>query len=143
MIKEKDAQTNHKKELTQENQQTNPNQSIHPNLITQNQSSSIPNQLNQSYQSNQSNKSNQSDHSTTHHIKKETLHEKVLRNNSLDQTDFFKKSRHFLIMTDSGQPIYSRYGNAIENNGIFATFSAMISKFTFFNESNNKKENLQ
>jgi len=33
-------------------------------------------------------------------------------------------------MTDSGQPIFSRYGNAIENNGIFATLSAIMSKFT-------------
>jgi len=71
------------------------------------------------------------------------LNEKVNKNKLLDATAFFKKSRHFLIMTDSGQPIYSRYGNAIDNNGIFATFSAMISKFTLNQEKNNKKETLQ
>jgi hypothetical protein len=43
---------------------------------------------------------------------------------------FFQKSRHFFVMTDAGQPIYSRYGNAVENNGIFATLSAMMCKFT-------------
>ena len=48
----------------------------------------------------------------------------------MDQQTFFKKSRHYFIMTDAGQPIYSRYGNAIENNGIFATLSAIMSKFT-------------
>jgi len=46
-------------------------------------------------------------------------------------------------MTDSGQPIFSRYGNAIKNNGIFATFSAMISKLTFYNETEKIKESLQ
>jgi len=53
-----------------------------------------------------------------------------MRKKLVDQQTFFKKLRHYFIMTDAGQPIYSRYGNAIEYNGIFATLSAIMSKFT-------------
>lgn len=53
-----------------------------------------------------------------------------MKKKQVDQLTFFKKSRHFFIMTEGGQPIYSRYGNAIEFNGIFATLSAIMSKFT-------------
>lgn len=42
-------------------------------------------------------------------------------------------------MSDGGKPVYSRYGDPIENNSIFATLSAMITKFTIFNSN---KENL-
>ena len=55
--------------------------------------------------------------------------------------EFFKKKRHYLIMTEGGKPVYSRYGDPIENNSIFATLSAMITKFTIFN-SDTEKENL-
>jgi hypothetical protein len=52
------------------------------------------------------------------------------------------KKRHFLIMSDGGKPVYSRYGDPIENNSIFATLSAMITKFTIFNTDNSFKENI-
>ena len=63
-------------------------------------------------------------------------------NLSLKLDSFYKKKRHFLIMTEGGNPIYSRYGDAIENNSIFATISAIIIKFTFFNNKQNFKEQL-
>ena len=67
---------------------------------------------------------------------------KVKENASIKLDTFFTKKRHFLIMTDGGKPVYSRYGDAIENNSIFATISAMITKFTIFNNNNNFKEEL-
>ena len=45
-------------------------------------------------------------------------------------------------MSDGGKPVYSRYGDPIENNSIFATLSAMITKFTIFNTDNSIKENI-
>ena len=60
----------------------------------------------------------------------------------LKYEEFFNKKRHYLIMTDGGKPVYSRYGDEVENNSIFATFSAMITKFTIFNSNNNYKEEL-
>ena len=56
--------------------------------------------------------------------------------------EFFIKHRHYLIMSDGGKPVYSRYGDPIENNSIFATLSAMITKFTIFNSNDNDKEML-
>ena len=45
-------------------------------------------------------------------------------------------------MSDGGKPVYSRYGDPIENNSIFATLSAMITKFTIFNSGDSDKETL-
>ena len=67
---------------------------------------------------------------------------KVKKNISLNLDEFFTKKRHFLIMTDGGKPVYSRYGDAVNNNSIFATVSAMITKFTIFNSTHNYKEDL-
>ena len=67
---------------------------------------------------------------------------KVKDNASIKLDTFFTKKRNFLIMTDGGKPVYSRYGDAIENNSIFATISAMITKFTIFNNTNDYKEEL-
>ena len=72
----------------------------------------------------------------------QNLIKKTQRNASMKFEDFFKKKRHYLIMTDGGKPVYSRYGDEVENNSIFATFSAMITKFTIFNSSDNYKEEL-
>ena len=69
------------------------------------------------------------------------LVKKTKRNEIMQFDEFFKKKRHYLIMTEGGKPVYSRYGDPIENNSIFATLSAMITKFTIFN-SDNEKENL-
>ena len=67
------------------------------------------------------------------------LVQKTKRNGNIKLEEFFVKKRHYLIMSDGGKPVYSRYGDPIENNSIFATLSAMITKFTIFN---NNKENL-
>jgi len=67
------------------------------------------------------------------------LVEKTKRNAKIKLEEFFVKKRHFLIMSDGGKPVYSRYGDPIESNSIFATLSAMITKFTIFNSN---KENL-
>ena len=67
---------------------------------------------------------------------------KTKRNTELKYEEFFTKKRHYLIMTDGGKPVYSRYGDEVENNSIFATISAMITKFTIFNSTDSFKEEL-
>ena len=67
---------------------------------------------------------------------------KTKRNTDIKYEEFFTKKRHFLIMTDGGKPVYSRYGDEVENNSIFATISAMITKFTIFNSTESFKEEL-
>ena len=70
------------------------------------------------------------------------LVEKTRRNEKMKFEEFFIKKRHYLIMSDGGKPVYSRYGDPIENNSSFATLSAMITKFTIFNSNDNDKEML-
>ena len=70
------------------------------------------------------------------------LIKKTRRNEKMKFEEFFIKKRHYLIMSDGGKPVYSRYGDPIENNSIFATLSAMITKYTIFNTNDNEKENL-
>ena len=45
-------------------------------------------------------------------------------------------------MLNGGRPVYSRYGDDVENNLIFTTISAMITKFTIFNSNYSFKEEL-
>ena len=68
------------------------------------------------------------------------LVQKTKRNEKMKFEEFFIKKRHYLIMSDGGKPVYSRYGDPIENNSIFATLSAMITKFTIFNSNESDKE---
>ena len=79
-------------------------------------------------------------------IRCNTLTQKLIAktkiNSNLKYEEFFTKKRHYLIMSDGGKPVYSRYGDPIENNSIFATLSAMITKYTIFNTNDNEKENL-
>ena len=63
-------------------------------------------------------------------------------NANMKLEEFFTKKRHYLIMTDGGKPVYSRYGDEVENNSIFATISAMITKFTIFNSTDSFKEDI-
>ncbi|MCQ2821496.1 MAG: hypothetical protein MJ252_29920, partial [archaeon] len=70
------------------------------------------------------------------------IQKKTKRNKECTPDDFFKKNRHYLIMTDGGKPIYSRYGDEVENCGIFGTFSAMITKYTIFLSTSEEKENI-
>lgn len=44
-------------------------------------------------------------------------------------------------MSDGGEPVYSRYGDPIENNRFFKTINSMITKFTIINIDNSLKEN--
>jgi hypothetical protein len=67
---------------------------------------------------------------------------KTKRNANMKLEEFFTKKRHYLIMTDGGKPVYSRYGDEVENNSIFATISAMITKFTIFNNTESYKEEI-
>ena len=67
---------------------------------------------------------------------------KTKKNANMKLDEFFTKKRHYLIMTDGGKPVYSRYGDEVENNSIFATISAMITKFTIFNNTHSYKEEI-
>ena len=67
---------------------------------------------------------------------------KTKLNKEIQLDEFFQKKRHFFIMTEGGKPIYSRYGDPIENSTIFATLSAIITKYTIFNNIDDKKEEL-
>ena len=67
---------------------------------------------------------------------------KTKKNANMKLDEFFTKKRHYLIMTDGGKPVYSRYGDEVENNSIFATISAMITKFTIFNNTDDFKEEI-
>ena len=45
-----------------------------------------------------------------------------------DLTEFHEFQKHFLIMTEAGKPIYSRYGDEEILSPFFATVSAIIHK---------------
>ena len=62
-------------------------------------------------------------------------------NKKMDLTNFYKQSRQYFIMNSGGAPIYSRYGDEIINNSLFATFSAIITKFTVFNGGDSENLN--
>lgn len=68
--------------------------------------------------------------------RKNSITQKTDKNKKMQGEEFFRKSRHYFIMTEGGTPIYSRYGDEIDNCGILATFSAIITKFTHFGEPN-------
>ena len=103
----------------------------------------------------ESNSSSDNPHKNNYEFPKDFLDDK-LRCNTLTQKlinkttinaglkyeEFFTKKRHYLIMTDGGKPVYSRYGDEVENNSIFATISAMVTKFTIFNSTDTFKEEL-
>lgn len=79
------------------------------------------------------------DHPTT----KIDLHSKTKINKQIDLQKFFKKSRHIFIMSEGGQPIYTRYGDELQNCELLATFSAIMTKFTHFHNTPNTKERIQ
>jgi hypothetical protein len=68
----------------------------------------------------------------------EALIQRTKFNKGLDSDNFYKQKRHFFIMTDGGKPVYSRYGDEMENNGIFATLSAIITKLIHFTGTDEK-----
>lgn len=64
-------------------------------------------------------------------------------NRNMSRQEFFKQKKHFFIMAEGGKPIYSRYGDQLEHCGIFATYSAIATKLTHFNNSKEFSEKLQ
>ena len=65
------------------------------------------------------------------------------RNRNLSRQDFFREKKHFFIMAEGGKPIYSRFGDVLEHCGIFATYSAICTKLTHFNNSKDFSEKIQ
>ena len=63
----------------------------------------------------------------------DTIKTRTAANKKMDLNTFYKQGRQFFIMNSGGTPIYSRYGDEIINCSLFATFSAIITKFTVFN----------
>ena len=46
----------------------------------------------------------------------------------ISHEEFNKKKRHVIIMTESGKPVYSRYGDEAEISPVVATLSVIINK---------------
>ena len=72
----------------------------------------------------------------------EALYLRTKTNKTMKIEEFYEQKRHFFIMTEGGTPIYSRYGDEIKNCSLLATFSAIITKFTIFNNEKNTQEKL-
>ena len=72
----------------------------------------------------------------------QVIQAKTKKNKECSQEEFYKKNRHYFIMTDGGLPVYSRYGDEVENNGIFAFLSATITKYTVFLGDKDNSEQL-
>ena len=70
-----------------------------------------------------------------------SLKTRTLSNKKMSTNDFYKQDRQYFIMNAGGTPIYSRYGDEVINCSIFATFSAIITKFTVFNGGENEHLN--
>ena len=71
----------------------------------------------------------------------ESLPSRTSMNKKMELDAFYKQKRQYFIMNMGGTPIYSRYGDEIKNCSIFATFSAIITKFTVFNGGDNESLN--
>ena len=72
----------------------------------------------------------------------EALYLRTKSNKTMKIEQFYEQKRHYFIMTEGGTPIYSRYGDEIKNCSLLATFSAIITKFTIFNNEQNSQEKL-
>ena len=72
----------------------------------------------------------------------EALYLRTKSNKAMKIEQFYEQKRHYFIMTEGGTPIYSRYGDEIQNCSLLATFSAIITKFTIFNNEKNSQEKL-
>jgi hypothetical protein len=76
-------------------------------------------------------------------LNKKNLTQRTKYNKNLQPDEILNKKRHFFVMTEGGVPIYSRYGDEVENCGILATFSAMMTKFTHFTSTSHTTEKLK
>ena len=72
----------------------------------------------------------------------EALYLRTKTNKTMKIEEFYEQKKHYFIMTEGGTPIYSRYGDEIKNCSLLATFSAIITKFTIFNNEQNSQEKL-
>ena len=71
----------------------------------------------------------------------DSIEQRALTYKKMDLETFYNQSRQYFIMNSGGTPIYSRYGDKIINCSLFATFSAIITKFTVFNGGNSENLN--
>ena len=108
--------------------QSSPNKTNPPN-IKNNDNKPLEKEINEKYNLDNSALSDTdiSDNET------ETIKTRTAANKKMDLNTFYKQGRQFFIMNSGGTPIYSRYGDEIINCSLFATFSAIITKFTVFN----------
>ena len=108
--------------------QSSPNKTNPPN-IKNNDNKPLEKEINEKYNLDNSALSDTdiSDNET------ETIKTSTAANKKMDLNTFYKQGRQFFIMNSGGTPIYSRYGDEIINCSLFATFSAIITKFTVFN----------
>lgn len=51
---------------------------------------------------------------------------------------FHRKKRHVFILTDSGRPVYSRYGEESDLGPIIATFNVILHKMNSLNGEDTK-----
>ncbi|CAD8087228.1 unnamed protein product [Paramecium sonneborni] len=61
---------------------------------------------------------------------------------SPDIPDFFTHKRHVFIMTNTGRPIYVRYGSEIKSSIFLATINAIFQKFLLFFFEDKEKQTL-
>ena len=108
--------------------QSSPNKTNPPN-IKNNDNKPLEKEINEKYNLDNSALSDTdiSDNET------DTIKTRTAANKKMDLNTFYKQDRQFFIMNSGGTPIYSRYGDEIINCSLFATFSAIITKFTVFN----------
>ena len=71
----------------------------------------------------------------------ESIITRTSTNKKMELDMFYQQKRQYFIVNMGGTPIYSRYGDEFKNNSIFATFSAIITKFTVFNGGDNENLN--
>ena len=56
----------------------------------------------------------------------ESKNEDILDKNEID--NFFSLERNYIILTNSGKPVFSAYGDMYTLSSVYATLYAMISK---------------
>ena len=121
------------------------NQKLNHKIIDENNIEELIGVENESEQIyNQEEKENSDDEDEPEYSKNdiEALYLRTKTNKTMKIEQFYEQKRHYFIMTEGGTPIYSRYGDEIKNCSLLATFSAIITKFTIFNNEKNSQEKL-
>ena len=65
------------------------------------------------------------------------------RHQSLSEADFYKKKRHFIILTESGKPVFSRYGNELDLSNVMATWSVIQHKMQNYDSNRDEIQHIQ